>query len=119
MTTDKVLIVDDSLTDLTNLEKIIREAGKETITTDNGLDAYELAKNENPDIIFMDIVMDNMDGYEVARMLANNNLTKYIPVVFVSSKYQKADRVWAKIQGGRELISKPYTKEQILEQLEY
>ena len=113
----KVLIVDDSPTDLTNLQQIITETGREVITASNGKDAIEKAKNENPDIIFMDIVMDKMDGYEATRTITNDSDTKAIPIIFVSSKKQKADRVWAKMQGGKDLVSKPYTKDQILDQL--
>ncbi len=117
MTIRKVLIVDDSPTELSNLVNIMNDANKEVITASNGKDAIKTAKAENPDIIFMDIVMDQMDGYEATRTLTNDAMTKAIPIVFVSSKHQKADRVWAKMQGGKELISKPYTKEQILAQL--
>ena len=113
----KVLIVDDSPTDLTNLEKIISNTNREVITASNGSDAIAKAKSDKPDIIFMDIVMDKMDGYEATRTLTNDSATKAIPIIFVSSKRQKADRVWAKMQGGKELVSKPYTEEQILDQL--
>ena len=113
----KVLIVDDSPTDLANLEQIISETNKQVVTATNGKDALEKAKAEKPDIIFMDIVMDQMDGYEATRTLTNDSATKAIPIIFVSSKRQKADRVWAKMQGGKDLVSKPYTKDQILDQL--
>ena len=117
MAIKKVLIVDDSSTDRQNLEQILSNTGCEILTSDNGKDAIELAKNEKPDIIFMDIVMDEMDGYEATRKLTNDDDTKSIPVIFVSSKRQKADRVWDKMQGGKELVSKPYTAEQILDQI--
>ena len=117
MTINKVLIVDDSPTDLTNLETILTNEVKEVITASNGNDAIAKAKSEKPDIIFMDIVMDKMDGYEATRTLTNDSATKSIPIIFVSSKRQKADRVWAKMQGGKDLVSKPYTKDQILDQL--
>lgn len=113
----KVLIVDDSVTDLSNLEKIISDTEREVITAANGSDAIAKAKSDKPDIIFMDIVMDKMDGYEATRTLTNDSATKAIPIIFVSSKRQKADRVWAKMQGGKDLVSKPYTREQILDQL--
>ena len=113
----KVLIVDDSPTDLSNLEKIISDTDREVITASNGSDAIAKAKSDKPDIIFMDIVMDKMDGYEATRTLTNDSSTKAIPIIFVSSKRQKADRVWAKMQGGKDLVSKPYTKDQILDQL--
>lgn len=117
MAIHKVLIVDDSSTDRSNLVKIVSDAGCTVITASNGREAVERAKQERPDIIFMDIVMDEMDGYEATRTLIHNPDTQAIPVIFVSSKRQKADRVWAKMQGGKDLVSKPYTAQQIMEQL--
>ena len=117
MAIKKVLVVDDSSTDRQNLEQILNVTGCQVITANNGKVAIDLAKKEKPDIIFMDIVMDEMDGYEATRKLSNDDETKLIPVIFVSSKRQKADRVWAKMQGGKELVSKPYTAEQILDQI--
>lgn len=117
MAIKKVLIVDDSSTDRQNLQQILSTTECVIITAKNGKEGIELAKKEKPDIIFMDIVMDEMDGYEATRNLTNDEETKSIPVIFVSSKKQKADRVWARMQGGKDLVSKPYTAEQILEQL--
>jgi twitching motility two-component system response regulator PilH len=117
MAIEKVLVVDDSKTDLVYLQKIVSDAGCEVITARNGKEAVARARSERPDLIFMDIVMDEMDGYEATRLLTNDPDTQDIPVVFVSSKRQKADRVWAKMQGGKDLVSKPYTPEQIVEQI--
>jgi twitching motility two-component system response regulator PilH len=80
----------------------------------NGKDAIEYAKSEVPDLIFLDILMPDMDGYKVMRELQKDPVTKDIPVVFVSSKSQKADQAWAKMQGGRGFVPKPVNKESIL-----
>lgn len=117
MAIERVLIVDDSPTDLNYLAKIIEGAGCQVITAVDGIEAIAKAKKEKPDLIFMDIVMDKMDGYEATRRLVNDPATQSIPVVFVSSKHQKADRVWAKMQGGRDLVSKPFKPEQIIDHL--
>ncbi len=117
MAIKKVLIVDDSATDLQNLEQILTTTGCEILLAKNGKKAIQIAKSERPDIIFMDIVMDEMDGYEATRKLSNDSDTQAIPIIFVSSKRQKADRVWAKMQGGKDLVTKPYKPEQILDQL--
>lgn len=117
MSVEKVLIVDDSAPDLALLRSIVVEAGCGVLTARNGREALDLAKREQPDLIFMDIVMDEMDGYEATRRLMKDGGTRHIPVIFVSSKNQKADRVWARMQGGRELVSKPYTASQIIDQL--
>ncbi|MGQ0658620.1 MAG: response regulator [Chromatiales bacterium] len=117
MTASKVLIVDDSSTDLTNLALILSNEGCTVITASTGREALSKAQSEKPDMIFMDIVMDDMDGFEAVRRLMADVATKTIPVVFVSSRGQRADRVWAIMQGAKELISKPYEPHQILDQL--
>ncbi len=117
MTIKKVLIVDDSPTDLSNLKNILSSIDCEIVTANNGKEAITKANTEKPDIIFMDIVMEKMDGYEAARTITNDSATKSIPLIFVSSKKQKADRVWARMQGAKDLVSKPYTAEQIMDQI--
>lgn len=114
----KILIVDDSPVDLSNLQDVLSKQDYNILTATNGKEAVEKAVSEKPDIIFMDIVMEKMDGYEAARTIQNNIKTRSIPLIFVTNKGQKADRVWAKMQGGKDLVTKPYTAEQIIEQLE-
>ena len=117
MMINKVLLVDDSPTDLANIRSIVADAGYSVLTATSGDEAVKLAKDEAPDLIFMDIVMEGADGYDACREITQNDDTRGIPVVFVTSKNQKADRVWAELQGGKAFITKPYTPEQILEQI--
>jgi len=117
MAINKILLVDDSSTDLLNLKEAVSDTGISTVTATSGKEAVEVAQKEAPDLIFMDIVMDEVDGYRACRQLKDNDATKDIPVVFVSSKKQRADRLWAEKQGGRGFITKPYAKEDILEQI--
>ena len=117
MTARKVLVCDDSATDLTNIKNIVESAGCVTVTASSGLEAVSRAKSENPDMIFLDIIMPDMDGFEACRRLRDDPATKNIPVIFVTSKNQKADRVWAQMQGAKDLISKPYTAAQIIEKV--
>ncbi|MCB1825102.1 MAG: response regulator [Candidatus Competibacteraceae bacterium] len=113
----KVLVVDDSPTDLANIKGILGEAGCVIVTATNGQDAIEKAMEEKPDLIFMDIIMPDMDGYAACRSLGNQAETKNIPVIFVTSKSQKADRLWAQMQGGKGFITKPYVADAITDQL--
>lgn len=113
----KVLVVDDSPAELANLRALLAEKGYYTISAMSGQEAVDKANTEKPSMIFLDIVMPGMDGYEACRKLQADPATKSIPVVFVSSKNQKADHMWAKMQGAKTLISKPYTREQIFEVL--
>jgi len=113
----KVLLVDDSPTDLANIKHIVIEAGCAVITATNGKEAVEKAKVEKPDLIFMDIIMPDMDGYAACRLLGSEGETKNIPVVFVTSKNQKADRLWAQMQGGKAFVTKPYAADAIIDQM--
>jgi twitching motility two-component system response regulator PilH len=113
----KVLVVDDSAADLTNIKSVLTDAGCIVITATNGTEAIAKAKSQKPAIIFLDIVMPDMDGYEACRLLAQDADTKPIPVVFVTSKGQKADKVWGELQGAKGHVSKPYTADQIIDQL--
>jgi twitching motility two-component system response regulator PilH len=113
----KILIVDDSSAELANLRSILEQNGWHSVTATSGVEALRKAVIDKPNLILMDIVMPDMDGYEACRALHAEPATKEIPIVFVSSKNQKADQLWAKMQGGKALISKPYAPQQILDAL--
>lgn len=113
----KALVVDDSAADLANIKSVLADAGCLVLTATNGAEAITKAKAEKPSIIFLDVVMPDMDGYEACRLLAQDGDTKGIPVVFVTSKGQKADKVWGELQGAKGHVSKPYTADQIIDQM--
>ena len=113
----KVLIVDDSPVDLANIKTVLSDAGCLVVTARNGREAIEKAKLEKPNVIFLDIVMPDMDGYEACRLLNEDPNTKSIPVIFVTSKGQKADLVWGQMQGAKGHVVKPYSADQIIDQL--
>jgi len=117
MTVRKVLCVDDSAAELDMIRKIVLGAKLDVVTATNGKDAIQSARSEKPDLIFLDIVMAGMDGFAVMRELQKDPATKEIPVVFVSSKSQKADQAWAKMQGAKGFLPKPVSEEAILEEL--
>src|SRR5690349_13231820 len=105
----KALVVDDSIADIANIKSILTDAGCLVVTAACGKEAIEKAKAEKPAVIFLDIVMPDMDGYEACRVLAADPLTKGIPVVFVTSKRQQADKVWGQMQGAKGHVVKPFT----------
>lgn len=117
MTVHKILCVDDSVAELDLIRTIVLNANLEVVTASNGKDAIQCAQTERPDLIFLDIVMSGMDGFAVMRELQKDPATINIPVVFVSSKNQKADQAWAKMQGAKGFVSKPVTEEAILEEI--
>jgi twitching motility two-component system response regulator PilH len=118
MTVKKVLVVDDSATDLKNLEQICMEAGYSVITATCGIEAVKKAQEERPDAVLLDVIMSDMNGFQVCRALTSNEGTKDIPVVLVSSKSERTDRIWGEQQGARAYIVKPYAPAQILDQLQ-
>ena len=113
----KVLVVDDSRADLEHLKTIVSRAGYQVITAISGAEAVEKATTFHPDLIFMDVIMEGKDGFQACREIISNDDTKHIPIVFVTAKCQKADRVWAGLQGGKGLIAKPYTSDEIVSQI--
>ncbi len=115
MAASKILVVDDSPVELQHLKGIVEGAGYQVVTASNGKEALEKAKSFHPDVILMDLVMDGVDGFEACRNITSDQSTANIPVFFVTSKNQKADRVWGELQGGKGMITKPYTSDQILQ----
>ena len=113
----KILVVDDSATDLKNLEQICVAGGYEVITASSGLEAVAMANRENPDVVLLDVLMSDMNGFQVCRLLTSSESTQHIPIVLVSSKAQATDRIWGEQQGAKAYIAKPFTSEQILTQL--
>ncbi len=114
----KVLIVDDAQVDRQNLEKIVSEAGHLALLADSGAQAIERALRDKPDLILMDVNMPDMDGFAATRKLKAEDATKDIPVIFVTGKNQKADIAWGQMLGAKGYITKPYSREQILAQLD-
>jgi len=117
MTVHKVLCVDDAAADLSMIQKVVSSASLNVVSATNGKDAISRAKAEKPDLIFLDILMPDMDGFAVIRELQKDPETRDIPVVFVSSKSQKSDQMWAKMQGGKGFLSKPVDPDVILDEI--
>jgi twitching motility two-component system response regulator PilH len=113
----KVLVVDDSPVDIQNLQRILSDAGAVVVTASSGAEALTVAKRELPQLIMMDVNMPGLDGFSAVRQLSQDPATKGIPVVFVTSKDQKADRVFAQMLGAKGYVTKPYAPDTIISQL--
>ncbi len=113
----KILVVDDTAAHLQQMSEIVSGAGYQVITASSGKEAVQKAKADKPDLIFLDIVMDDLDGYGACREITRDEETGNIPVVFVSSKNQRADKLWAEKQGAKALISKPIDETEIARHL--
>ncbi len=110
----KVLVCDDSNVDLKNLERIVSDAGARVITASSGAEALARAREMRPDLVMLDVNMPGLDGFSTARQLAADPATTGIPVIFVTSKDQKADRVFAQMLGAKGYVTKPYTAADIV-----
>ncbi len=113
------LVVDDLPADRDRLSGILIKAGWRVTHAGDGMQAVARAKAGRPAIIFMDIMMPEMDGFHACRQLLADQDTHAIPVVFVSAKNQRADQVWVRANGGRELIAKPYASADVLAALKF
>ncbi len=110
----KVMVVDDAQSDLRLMESILQSGGHQVLAYGDGLRLEEKLVAEQPDVLLLDIVMPNRNGYEILRALKKDERTRRTPVVLVSSKNQESDRAWGKRQGADEYVSKPFTAEQLL-----
>jgi len=113
----KILVVDDAAVDLKNLAKIVSGSGAAVLTASSGAEALLKAREQQPSLVLLDVNMPGLDGFSTARQLAGDPLTKDIPVVFVTGKNQKADRVFAQMLGAKGYVTKPYCAEDILAHL--
>jgi twitching motility two-component system response regulator PilH len=113
----KVLVVDDSPVDSKNLQRILLDAGCAVTMAVSGIDAIAKVHSDKPDLIMMDVNMPDLDGFGTARKLKQDADSKSIPIVFVTSKDQKVDRVFAQMLGAKGYVTKPYSADQILAQL--
>lgn len=112
-----ILIADDSQTERLYLSRILQGAGYQVILATSGNEAKMLAELHNPDVIFLDIVMEDGDGYQTCRNLRRLPATAATPIIMVSSKANPVDMQWAKKLGANHYLVKPYTPDAILAQL--
>jgi CheY-like chemotaxis protein len=111
----KILIADDSTTERLNLTRILETAGYQVIQVHSGNEAKQGVEHYNPDLIMLDIIMDDGDGYQACRALKRNPVTQNIPIVMVSSKSNPVDRQWAEKLGANGYIIKPYSDQDVLQ----
>ena len=111
------LVVDDSAADRSRLEKLLSGAGYIVSTAADGQQAIDSVKRSKPDAILMDVNMPGMDGFAATRAIRGDAASKDIPIILVTAKDQKADKAWAQMLGAKGYITKPFTDEQVLEQV--
>lgn len=110
----RVLIVDDSPSQLLVLKRIVEGLGHETISAEDGQQGVEMARQNLPDLILMDVVMPNLNGFQATRTISRDKSTSHIPVILVTTKDQETDRVWGMRQGAKGYITKPINEGQLI-----
>jgi twitching motility two-component system response regulator PilG len=110
----KVLVIDDSKTIRRSAETLLSKAGCDVITAIDGFDALAKIADSHPEIIFVDIMMPRLDGYQTCALIKNNSEFKSTPVVMLSSKDGLFDKAKGRIVGSDRYITKPFSKEELL-----
>ena len=114
----RILIVDDSPSQLLGIQRIVEKLGHQILTATEGAAGVETAKAELPDLVLMDVVMPNLNGFQATRTLARDEATRHIPVILVTTKDQDTDRMWGMRQGAKAYITKPFSEDELAEVLE-
>jgi twitching motility two-component system response regulator PilH len=109
----RILIVDDSPTQLLGLKRVIEKLGHTALTAEDGAAGVVVAKRDLPDLILMDVVMPNLNGFQATRTIAREPTTSHIPVVLVTTKGQDTDKVWGMRQGAKAYVTKPIDEKEL------
>lgn len=110
----RVLIVDDSPTETMAIYSMLKKYGHNFLFADGGESAIAAAREKKPDIILMDIIMPELNGYQATRKLLQDKETAHIPVIMVTSKTQASDRLWGMRQGACAYVCKPAREEELV-----
>ena len=111
----RILIVDYSPSQLMGIRRIVEKLGHDALTAEDGAAGVDAAKRELPDLILMDVVMPNLNGFQATRSITREPTTKHIPVILVTTKDQDTDRVWGMRQGAKAYITKPFSESELSE----
>jgi twitching motility two-component system response regulator PilG len=110
----KVMVIDDSKTIRRTAETLLKKAGCEVLTAVDGFAALSMIADHHPDLIFVDIMMPRLDGYQTCALIKNNELYRDIPVIMLSSKDGLFDRARGRIVGSEQYLTKPFTRDELL-----
>ena len=110
----KILVIDDSKTIRRTAETLLTKEGCQVFTAIDGFDALSKIADHQPDLIFVDIMMPRLDGYETCSLIKHNKTFKETPVIMLSSKDGLFDRARGRIVGSEQYLTKPFTKDELL-----
>ncbi|MBE2262844.1 MAG: response regulator [Burkholderiaceae bacterium] len=114
MSIKKVLVVDDSKTELMFMTDLLQKNGFTVRTAENAEDAFRRLEEEKPDLILMDVVMPGQNGFQLTRAITRDPKFADVPVIMCTSKNQETDRVWGMRQGAKDYITKPVEVDELL-----
>ncbi len=112
-----ILIADDSPTEVYVLQKMLEKNGHDVLIAEDGEQAVDIGLQQKPDLILMDVVMPNLNGFQATRKLTKDPQTSHIPIVIVSSKNQETDKMWGLRQGAKGYLGKPVTETDLMAQI--
>jgi twitching motility two-component system response regulator PilG len=118
MTGAKVLVIDDSNTIRRSAEIFLRQGGYDVLLAEDGFDALAKVNDNDPELIFCDILMPRLDGYQTCAIIKRNPRYAHVPVIMLSSKDGLFDKACGRMVGSEDYLTKPFTKEQLLRAVE-
>ena len=110
----KVLVIDDSNTIRRSAEIFLRQGGHEVVLAEDGFDALAKVNDHDPELVFCDILMPRLDGYQTCAIIKRNPRFAHVPVIMLSSKDGLFDRARGRMVGSQDYLTKPFTKDQLL-----
>lgn len=117
MIVKKILVVDDSPTERFFLADLLMRKGYIVVTAQSGAEAFEKALSETPDLVLMDVVMPQQNGFQATRALTRDPQTQHIPIILCTSKNQETDRIWGMRQGAFDYLIKPINPEELFSKI--
>lgn len=110
----RILVVDDSPSQLFGMQKIIEKLGHEVLSATNGEEGIRTAKEQLPDLILMDVVMPELNGFQATRKISKDERTSHIPIIMVTTKNLQTDKVWGMRQGAKDYLVKPVSEKALV-----
>jgi twitching motility two-component system response regulator PilG len=114
----KVLVIDDSNTIRRSAEIFLKQGGYQVLLAEDGFDALSKVNDHEPDLIFCDILMPRLDGYQTCAIIKRNAKFADVPVIMLSSKDGLFDKARGRMVGSQDYLTKPFTKDQLLQAVE-
>ena len=114
----KVMVIDDSRTIRRTAETLLQKEGYQVISATDGFEALSMIADNKPDLIFLDVMMPRLDGYQTCALLKHHQVFRHTPVVMLSSKDGLFDRARGRVVGSDDYLTKPFTRDELLRVIE-